>query len=73
MNATIKYNSSSITKQFDNAPTFAEVAADTAIKAALGFGDNVKAMVGGIEQPMCNQIPENALVTFENRANAKAS
>jgi len=41
-------------------------------KAALGFGDNTKALVDGIEQDRGTMIPTGATVRLETAANTKA-
>jgi len=60
---TVKYGVDEITKQ---------VEADFTFKAALGFGDNTKALVDGIEQNRDTVIPANATVRIETAANTKA-
>jgi len=73
MQTTVKYNVDSITRTFTTTPTFAQLVADQTIKMALGYGDNVRALVNGIEQPANNLVPDGVEVRIETRANSKAS
>jgi hypothetical protein len=46
--------------------------ASDAFKAALGYGDNTKALLNGIEQQRNTVIPDGATVRLETAANTKA-
>jgi hypothetical protein len=69
---TVKYGVDSVSKQVESDFTFGDLAASDAFKAALGFGDNVKALVNGIEQAKDTRIPDDATVRLETAANTKA-
>jgi hypothetical protein len=69
---TVKYGVDSVTKQVESNVTFGDLQQGDAFKAALGFGDNVKALVNGIEQDMDTSIPDGAVVRLETAANTKA-
>ena len=69
---TVRYGVDSVTKQVENDYTFGDVQENDSLKAALGFGDNTKALVDGIEQSRDTQIPEGATVRLETAANTKA-
>ena len=69
---TVKYGVDSITKQVEDHLTFGGLQEDDGFKAALGFGDNTKALVEGIEQNKATVIPPNAVVRLETAANTKA-
>ena len=71
-NITAKYGVDSINKQVDDDFTFGELQESDAFKAALGFGDNTKALVEGIEQSRQTVIPNGAVVRLETAANSKA-
>jgi len=71
-NITVKYGVDSINKQVDDDFTFGELQENDAFKAALGFGDNTKALVEGIEQSRGTVIPQGAIVRLETAANSKA-
>jgi hypothetical protein len=69
---TVQYGVDSVTKQVDSGFTFGELQQSDAFKGALGFGDNTKALVGGIEQNRNTIIPDGAMVRLETAANTKA-
>ncbi len=69
---TIRYGVDSITKQVEEDCSFGDVQENDSFKAALGFGDNTKALVDGIEQDRDTVIPEGATVRLETAANTKA-
>ena len=71
-NITAKYGVDSIIKQVDDDFTFGELQSSDTFKAALGFGDNTKALVEGIEQNRDTLIPQGAVVRLETAANSKA-
>jgi len=69
---TVKYGVDQITKQVEDGFTFGDLQDSDTFKAALGFGDNTKALVDGIEQNRDTIIPANATVRIETAANTKA-
>ena len=69
---TVKYGVDSITKQVEDGFTFGDLKESDPIKAALGYGDNVKTLVDGIEQDADTVIPAGASVRLETAANTKA-
>jgi len=71
-NITVKYGVDSFTKQVEDDFTFGELQNSDTFKAALGFGDNTKALVEGIEQNRDTMIPQGAVVRLETAANSKA-
>jgi hypothetical protein len=71
-NITVRYGVDSITKQVDVDFTFGDLQQSDLFKAALGFGDNTKALVDGIEQDPGTIIPPEATVRLETAANTKA-
>jgi hypothetical protein len=71
-NITAKYGVDSITKQVEDDFTFGELQHSDTFKAALGFSDNTKALVEGIEQNRDTVIPQGAVVRLETAANSKA-
>jgi hypothetical protein len=42
-------------------------------KIILGYGDNVKALVGGVEQDSSAQVADGMEIVLETRANSKAT
>ena len=71
-NITVKYGVDQITKQVEAGFTFGNVQDSDVFKAALGFGDNTKALMDGIEQNRNTVIPSGATVRIETAANTKA-
>ena len=69
---TVQYGVDSITKQIESGFTFGDLQEDDSFKAALGFGDNTKALVDGIEQSRNTVIPDGATLRLETAANTKA-
>ena len=69
---TVKYGVDQITKQVEDDFTFGDLQNSDTFKAALGFGDNTKVLVDGIEQNRDTVIPANATVRIETAANTKA-
>ena len=61
-----------ITKQVEDDFTFGDLQASDSFKAALGFGDNTKTLVDGIEQNRDTIIPAGTTVRIETAANTKA-
>jgi hypothetical protein len=70
---TVKYGVDQLSKQVEDNYTFGDVQASDSFKAALGFGDNTKTLVDGIEQSRDTIIPAHATVRVETAANTKAA
>lgn len=71
-NITIKYGVDQLTKQVDADFTVSDLKADDAIRAGLGYGDNINVLINGVAQNDCVNIPDGAVVTIETAANTKA-
>lgn len=69
---TINYGMRSALRHYPQAPTVGEVKQDTSLKAELGFGDNVRVLVGGAAQADHITIPVHS-ITIETAANQKAA
>jgi hypothetical protein len=69
---TVKYGVDQITKQVEEDFTFGDLQDSDMFKAALGFGDNTKTLVDGIEQNRDTIIPAGTTVRIETAANTKA-
>ncbi len=69
---TVRYSSDSRTVAVDDNATVGAITKDTTTKIVLGYGDNIKALVGGMEQPV-DAIPcDGATLVIETKANSKA-
>jgi hypothetical protein len=73
MKLTINYGPDAITKNFDGSRSISQVLSDSSIKAVLGYGDNVKALVSGVEMSNDTVLSSDTEITIETRANSKAS
>ena len=69
---TVQYGVDSISKQVESGFTFGDLQASDSFQGALGFGDNTKALVDGIEQARGTVIPDGTTVRLETAANTKA-
>lgn len=74
MNITVKYGIDQINKHVETENvTISQLVDDYTIRAALGYGDNVRALINGVEQPGHAQVPDGATIVIETRANSKAT
>lgn len=69
----IRFGIDNITKSFQSAPTVGELKENDDIRATLGYGDNVKALVNGVEVGDDVTLGPGQEVVFETAANQKAS
>jgi len=53
--------------------TIGSIVKNPSNKIILGYGDNVKALVGGVEQPDDAQVADGMTIVLESRANSKAT
>jgi hypothetical protein len=72
MRYSVKYGVDSVNRERECAPTICQIRTDENIHAALGFGDNVHLLIGGVAQPDDVVIPDGAVVVVETAANKKA-
>lgn len=72
MNITVKYGVDETSKSFINSPTIQQVIDSPALRAELGYGDNVRALVNGVEQSATATLSDGCEVLLETRANQKA-
>jgi len=73
MSITVKYGVDSHVLNTVNAPTIGDIQQNSTLKAILGYGDNTRATIHGVEQPSATPVPEGATVVLETRANSKAT
>ena len=69
----IRYGIDTMTKQFTVPVTVGSLKADPSIRAGLGFGDNVKCLINGIEMSDDVIVQSGQTVVFETKANTKAN
>ncbi len=60
-------------KNFNEIPTVSQVLGSASVKAELGYGDNVRALVNGVEQAGNALVEDGATLVVETKANSKAS
>ncbi len=70
---TIKYGAEIATKTYDNPPTVSSVLSSPSVKAQLGFGDNIRALVNGVEQSNSAVLTDGVTLNIETKANTKAA
>lgn len=73
MTVTIKFGSDSFTRNYEEGTKIGDILSDHDLKAVAGWGDNVRALVAGVEQPVSATAPDGGVVIVETRANSKAS
>ncbi len=71
-NITVKYGSDVRTVTVPYSTTVGQIIADPTTRVVLGYGDNVKALVGGVEQPGDSVPSDGSTIVLETRANSKA-
>lgn len=68
----LRYGAESITKEVPHATTIAQLVQDPNIKSVLGYGDNIKVLINGVEMPMDAVVPTYGTLVIETAANSKA-
>lgn len=69
---TVRFGSETFERTYPAGSTIQSIFDDRNLKAVAGWGDNVRATISGVEQPVTAQIPPGSLVVIETRANKKA-
>jgi hypothetical protein len=69
----VKMGTERASRQFPSDATIGDVVQDGNIRAILGYGDNVRALIMGVEQSMDTVAPAGSTITVETRANTKNS
>lgn len=72
MTVTVKFGSDTYNRTYGEGATIATVLTDHDLKAVTGWGDNVRALIGSVEQSRTALLPDGALVVVETKANDKA-
>jgi len=70
---TVRFGSESIQRSYPEGTTIGTVLSDRDLKAVCGWGDNVRATVAGVEQPVTALAPDGGTIVVETRANSKAN
>ncbi len=69
---TVKFGSEVYTRSYPEGTTVGQVLNDVDLKAVTGWGDNVRGIVSGVEQPVNAIAPDGGTIKVETRANTKA-
>jgi len=72
MTITIRYGVNTLTRQYENQVTAGALQADNVLKAALGFGDNTRVLLNGVQIPAETPLRDGVSVSIETAANTKA-
>lgn len=72
MNAVLKYGVQTINISRSFSPTIGELISDPNAKSVLGYSDNVRVLINGVEQNLTTVCPDGVTLVIENRANSKA-
>lgn len=70
---TIRFGSDSHPVSVGGSATIGQILSDTSTKVILGYGDNVKALVSGVEQSLDTVVSDGTTITLETKANSKAN
>lgn len=62
-----------LTKEFSEGTTVSQLLSNQSVKATLGFGDNVQAVVNGSILAGNTVLDDGDVVTIESKANSKAA
>ncbi len=73
MTFKVQYGLDSHDKTVSTTPTIGDVVADPNLRAVLGYGDNVRVLINGVEQSNASLVPDGCTLVLETRANQKAS
>ena len=73
MQITVKYGIEKIDKNVAEGTTVGQLVGDANIRAVFGCGDNVRALINGVEMSSDVRVPAGATVVFETRCNSKAT
>ena len=72
INVTVRFGCDTASRSFADGTTIGTVLADAGLKAELGYGDSLRALVNGVEMNHATLAPNAGTIVVESRANAKA-
>lgn len=72
MVVTVKYGFDQASATLWPGARFQDLKNDQNVRAALGYGDNVRMLMNGVEMPLDAVVPAGAVVSIETAANTKA-
>lgn len=69
----VRFGSDEVTRQYPQGTNIGTVLGDHDLRVVLGYGDNTRALVAGVEQSTTAIVPDGSTVVIETRANSKAN
>lgn len=69
---SVRFGGMTATRTFDDSATTHDVVNNPGIKAELGYGDSIRALLNGVEQNNNTVQTNGATLVVETRANSKA-
>ena len=72
INVTVRFGTDSAARSFADGATIGQVISDPGLRAELGYGDSIRPLVNGVEQPTNSLAPNGGVIVVETRANSKA-
>ncbi len=66
-------DSNDVLRNVPEGTTIGQLIQDRELRITLGYGDNVRALVAGVEQSQQAIVPDGGTVVIETRANSKAN
>jgi hypothetical protein len=72
-NIRVRYGVDEETMESDTPITVSAIRHDNNLRARLGYGDNVNALINGVTMPDEAIVPNGGLVVIETACNSKAS
>jgi hypothetical protein len=73
MQVTVRYGMDQQTVSLPMGTRFGDLRNNSELRMNLGYGDNVKFLVNGVEMPPDANVVNGALITVETAANTKAA
>lgn len=68
----LRYGIDTLSRSVDDNATVGDLIKSSANKAGLGYSDNVRAMINGVQVPMEAMVPSGSTIVIETAANSKA-
>lgn len=72
MQVTIRFGVDEITRNYPEGTTIGGIINDRESRVTLGYGDNIRCLVAGVEQSNQAIAPDGGTIVIETRANSKA-
>ena len=69
----VKYGTENYNHTANGNVTVGDILRNNTVKAVLGFGDNVKGLVNGVEMSVETQLTDGTELVVETKANSKAT